>query len=90
MRRPQLINGLNNSQRIRVIVNGVGFYTTVQGAFDMPFTGQRMAVVHALSQIANSRNTDQTITGFASRADSPSWEVNGQLISDIEFQVDIV
>jgi len=85
MRRPQLIKGLNNSQRIRVIVDGVGFYTTVEGAFDMPFTGQRMAVVHALGQIAKTSHTDQKITGFASRG------IDGQnQFTDIEFQVDIV
>lgn len=29
MRKPQVIKGFNNSQKIRVIVDGVGFYMTI-------------------------------------------------------------
>lgn len=50
MRR--LVVGLNNSQKIRVIVNGVGFYTTVKGALEgMSFTDQRLAVSHVLTEL---------------------------------------
>jgi len=40
--------GLNNNQRIRVICGDVGFVTTVAGAFEMPFTHQRIAVTSTL------------------------------------------
>lgn len=63
MRTKRLIDGLNNSQRIRVIVNGVGFYCTVEEATNMPFTEQRVAVWNALTHIATER-----ITGFAYRS----------------------
>ena len=55
MRRKQIIQGLNNSQRIRVIVNGVGFNTTVQDATEMPFTDQRVAVWNALEVIGREK-----------------------------------
>jgi hypothetical protein len=48
MRTKRYVSGLDNKQKIRVICNGVGFYTTVQGAFDMCFHDQRVAVTSAL------------------------------------------
>ena len=48
MRTKRFVTGLNNNQRIRVICDGVGFVTTVAGAFDMPLTHQRIAVTSTL------------------------------------------
>ena len=55
MRRKQIIPGLKNSQRIRVIVNGVGFYTTVQGVTEMVFSEQRVIVYNALELIGREK-----------------------------------
>ena len=63
MRQKRVITGLNNSQKIRVIVNGVGFYTTVLGMTEMCFTEQRVAVWCALERIAR-----EGIRGCASRS----------------------
>ena len=50
--RNRLVVGLKNSQKIRVIVNGVAFHTTVQGALEgMSFVDQRMAVSHVLTEL---------------------------------------
>jgi hypothetical protein len=47
-----LVVGLKNSQKIRVIVNGVAFHTTVQGALEgMTFVDQRLAVSHVLTEL---------------------------------------
>ena len=52
MRRKKLIPGLYNSQKIRVIVYGVAFHTTVQGALEgMSFVDQRLAVSHVLTEL---------------------------------------
>lgn len=48
MRTKRYVTGLDNGQKIRVICNGVGFNTTVKGAFDMAFHEQRVAVTSAL------------------------------------------
>lgn len=48
MRTKQLISGLNNNQKIRVICEGVMFNTTVKGTFDMGIHHQRIAVTTAL------------------------------------------
>ena len=55
MRKKQIIKGLKNSQRIRVIVNGVGFYTTVVGATEMCFTDQRVTVWNALEVMGREK-----------------------------------
>ena len=50
--RSRLVVGLKNSQKIRVIVNGVAFHTTVQGALEgMSFVSQRLAVSHVLTEL---------------------------------------
>ena len=55
MRKPRLINGFNNSQKIRVIVDNVGFYTTVGGTEDICTRRHRMAVQTALMNLSNDR-----------------------------------
>jgi len=55
MRKKQIIKGLKNSQKIRVIVNGVGFYTTVEGATEMCFTDQRVTIWNALEVIGREK-----------------------------------
>ena len=50
--RNRLVVGLKNSQKIRVICNGVAFHTTVQGALEgMSFVDQRLAVSHVLTEL---------------------------------------
>ena len=63
MRTKTIVQGLKNSQRIRVILQGVGFHTTIQGVLDnMSYTDQIFVVMNALGKIAES---DGEITGFA-------------------------
>lgn len=56
MRRKQLIPGFNNSQKIRIIIDGVGIYTTV-GALDTMFhtITHRQSAMAAAMALANSR-----------------------------------
>lgn len=84
MKTKQIIKGFKNSQRIRVIVNGVGFHTTVQGMTNMVFTDQRVAVWNALEKISKEKDK---VSGFAYRA--PFYDNNGQK-SIVDVQVDIV
>jgi hypothetical protein len=53
MKMKQIIPGVNNHQRFRVILNGVGFFTTVQEMVNMPFTEQRVAVWLAIERMKN-------------------------------------
>lgn len=53
MKMKQIIPGVNNHQRFRVILNGVGFFTTVKEMVNMPFTEQRVAVWLAIERMKN-------------------------------------
>jgi hypothetical protein len=69
MRTPTFITGFRNSQRIRVIVDGVGFYTTVAGTQDICTNRHRVAVQIALMNLANHRDRARVMrmdlsTGF--------------------------
>jgi hypothetical protein len=82
MRRKQIIQGLNNSQRIRVIVNGVGFNTTVQDATEMPFSDQRVAVWNALEVISREK-----IQGFGGQTKVYDGKMK---VVNIDFQVNLL
>ena len=89
MKTKRWVDGLNNSQKIRVIVDGVGFYTTVQGAFDLCFHHQRVAVTSALSWIGmNQQNpVDRRMTGYGTRMNVLNHE--GKEV-EVEVQIDLV
>ena len=82
MRMKQVIRGLNNSQKIRVIVNGVGFNTTVLGMTEMCFTDQRIAVWLALERIAM-----ENLQGFGGR--SRVYDDKMRLV-EIDYQVNLL
>jgi predicted kinase len=82
MRRRAIIPGLKNSQRVRVIVNGVGFYTTVQGATEMVFTEQRVAVWNALEVIAR-----ENIRGYGGQTRAYDYKM---IAKTIDFQVNLL
>jgi hypothetical protein len=78
----QIIKGLKNTQRVRVIVNGVGFSGMIKDITNMCFTSQRVAVVTALEQIAK-----EGITGFGS---TMSFYDQKLRVERIDFQVDLL
>ncbi len=67
MRTKTIIDGLKNSQKVRVILNDVHIYTTVKGmAFDtFGQTDQRVAVWDALLDIAMRRRHGLNMTGYS-------------------------
>ena len=89
MRTKRFIDGLNNSQKIRVILNGIGFYTTVAGAFEMAFRSQQVAVTSALCSLGCDQYlpSDKQPSGFATR-----MKVYDDTGSQVEYdvQVDLV
>ena len=89
MRSRRMVDGLNNSQKIRVIVDGVGFYTTIAGTSDICTRNHRMAVQTALMNLsydrrmAEVRGTD-TPVGFGFNYAVPNEDVM------VSVQVDLV
>lgn len=88
MRKRQFVSGLKNSQPIRVICNGVGFCTTVAGAFDMCMYEQRIAVTSVLSSLGASRKMPgNQATGLATRINC--YTADGRRV-DVDVQIDLV
>lgn len=84
MRTKQFVPGLNNTRRIRFLVNGVGMYCTVRDVFlNMATTQHATAVEEALKEIARIRSGpgagDQSAMGILMTAS------NG-----VNVQVDLV
>jgi hypothetical protein len=87
MKTKRFVTGLNNSQKIRVIVDGVGFVTTVAGVFDMPIRTQRVATSMALNSLGLSQGGAVAITGIARTYDL--YDHDGKPVN-INVQVDFV
>ena len=68
MRTKTMFVGLKNTQKIRVIVSGVGFYTTVRDVPNICTSEHRSAVEAALVALSTSLSEGKQITGFGTRA----------------------
>jgi len=84
MRTKQIIPGLNNSQRIRVILNGIGFYTTVKRSNELPFATQNTAIQSALIQLSNNI---EKCTGIGTRVTVYNHKLEQEVF---DVQVDLV
>ena len=86
MRTKQWISGLNNNQRIRAIVNGVGFITTVKDALSGPISTQTNAMHSALMGLSYAKQQDNA-TGIGRR-----FKVYDNKMRHIEYdiQVDLI
>ena len=61
----QIVKGLKNSQRILVILDGIGFRTTVKEVPNMMFASQSSVVLAALTVIAIDK-----VVGYSARMKS--------------------
>jgi hypothetical protein len=84
MKVKRIIPGINNNQRFRVILNGVGFYTTVKDMTDMPFTEQRVAVWTAMERLVNGMPKS---TGFGTTHRVYDSKMQ---VKEYQVQIDIV
>lgn len=82
MRMKRVIAGLNNTQKVRVIVDGVGFVTDIYGVTEMPFTSQRASVWQVLEQMV-AKGTK----GMATRI---TYYDNAMKAGTHEIQVDLL
>jgi hypothetical protein len=82
MRAKRLIQGLNNSQKIRVIIDGVGFVTTVQDVDNMPFVSQRVAVHSVLMSIGTQglQGFTTTLRVYSERQTTEEYQVQVDLV----------
>ena len=82
MRSKQIVPGLKNSQKIRVIVDGVGFYTTVKGTEDLCFVDQRTAVQAVLYSMVGqgSRGLAVTKTIYTQHQTTQEYQIQVDLV----------
>lgn len=76
MRTKQRFQNLKNSQRIRVILNSVGFYTTVNEVDNLVFVDQREAVIQALSVLSLRNQGSTPITGYGTNCGGVNVQVD--------------
>jgi hypothetical protein len=82
MRTKQFIQGFNNKQRVRAIINGVGFYATVQDLLSGPFSDQTTA----LHQVLHTMNVEK-IRGFGTRITVYDYKMESK---SFDIQLDLV
>lgn len=82
MRTKQLINGLNNSRKIFLNVDGVAFYTTVGDTDKLAYRAQRIAVQEALMRVAYEK-----IQGFSTTF--RNYDEKGQM-TKVEVSVSLL
>jgi hypothetical protein len=77
MRTKQSVPGFKNSQRVRAIVNGVGYITTIQDLVAGPFTTQTTALLNVLHIIKteNCCGVGTTIRTFDHEMKEKSYEI---------------
>lgn len=83
MRRRQIVKGFKNSQRIRVIMDGIGFNSTVQDSLEGPFTIQNTVIQLALEKMVKQSNT----IGFATRITTYDSKMRAK---DFDIQIDLI
>lgn len=93
MRTKRLVYGLDNSQKVRIICNGVGFVTTVRGALDMCFSHQRTAVLSILTSLGYDQflPVEKRPTGLATRLKvyQPGCKAVDGKMTDTSTQVEV-
>lgn len=82
MRTKSVVKGLSNNQKVRVILDGVGFYTTVKGVESICTTNHRVAALMALDHIAL-----QKLNGYGGQMFAYDSKMNRVCVN---YQVDLV
>ena len=82
MRTKQIVPGFKNKQRVRAIVNGVGYITTIQDLVGGPFSTQTTALLNVLHIIKNENcgGVGTTIRTFDHEMKEQSFQIQLDLI----------
>lgn len=83
MRRKEIIKGLKNSTRFRVILNGIGLYMSISDTEKCFATSShRVATQVALQQLVNAKTTGlgTTVKVYDNKLQSESIQVQVDLI----------
>jgi hypothetical protein len=87
MRTKQVIVGLNNNQKIRIMVDGFGMYMQVKNLDSICTSTHRWAVDSALVRLVSAIKKDSLTTGFGSRINVYNSKMESV---SVDVQVDLV
>jgi hypothetical protein len=87
MRTKQVIAGLNNNQKIRIMVDGFGMYMQVKNLDSICTSTHRWAVDSALVRLVSAMKKDSLTTGFGSRINVYNSKMESV---SVDVQVDLV
>jgi hypothetical protein len=78
MRKPSVIKGLKNSQKIFLAINGVAMYTTVGATDNLARTTQRSAVYVVLAEMVDQKaiGISRTVRVYDHKMEPVSVEVS--------------
>lgn len=78
MRTKTIIEGFKNSQKIRVVINGIIVFTTIRDAAYNLFgqLEQRAATLEAIDEIRRRRSFGANMVGFSGRFRNIDIQVN--------------
>jgi len=85
MRKQQIVSGMNNSQKIRFIVNGFGMYCKVSDIENFATSSYRVAVISALQHLQCDRDLHKSTgrkdmpTGFGTRSTFQGVDIDVQV-----------
>jgi hypothetical protein len=85
MRKQQIVSGMNNSQKIRFIVNGFGMYCKVSDIENFATSPHRVAVISALQHLQCDRDLHKSTgrkdmpTGFGTRSTFQGVDIDVQV-----------
>ena len=74
MRRQQIVQGMNNSQKIRFMIDGFGMYCKVSDIENFATSSHRVAVISALQHLQCDRDLCKSLgrkeipTGYGTRS----------------------
>jgi hypothetical protein len=87
MRTKTLFQGFKNSQKLRVIVDGMGIYMTISEIYEkFATTPHRIAVLLTIEKLAGERETARALHGWAGVPSGLSHRIT---VDSREFDVQI-
>ena len=84
MRKQRLIEGMNNSTRIRFIVDGVGMYCRISDVENFATVSAQQAVISALQNLQYSREM-----AFATCKPQPTGYGTNSVVAGVRHQVPV-
>lgn len=85
MRKQQIVSGMNNSQKIRFVVNGFGMYCKVSDIENFATSSHRVAVISSLQHLQCERDLCKSL----GRKDAPTGYGTRSIFQGVDIDVQV-